>query len=238
MEHTVCLKALFGSHNYNLNDEDSDKDYKLFVLPTFDDLYGGQHFTKQSTSDSEDYSIHDIRKIPDLFWKANINFLEMLYSKDVQVHKDLSFLFEERQTWSLMNIPCLISSCEGMFFEKLKHLEKGTSTTQIFVERFGYDTKQLLHAYRCLDFMIRLFQFDLNFSHALYYTDEDKNFMMSMKKGRYSLDDARTILSKQHSLFGEFKAIAKNSFTKDESSYEQLKSMIKEFVRNNISLNS
>ena len=35
------IKALVGSHNYNLNTETSDKDYKVFVLPTFNELYKG-----------------------------------------------------------------------------------------------------------------------------------------------------------------------------------------------------
>ena len=39
------LKALVGSHNYNLNTPESDKDYKLFVLPTFDDLYSREDYT-------------------------------------------------------------------------------------------------------------------------------------------------------------------------------------------------
>ena len=34
-----AFKSLVGSHNYNLNIETSDKDYKVFVFPTFDDLY-------------------------------------------------------------------------------------------------------------------------------------------------------------------------------------------------------
>ena len=45
-ERKVVFKALVGSHNYNLNDETSDKDYKYFVLPTFDDLYTGKMFSQ------------------------------------------------------------------------------------------------------------------------------------------------------------------------------------------------
>ena len=40
----VAFKALVGSHNYNLNTSDSDKDYKLFVIPTLDDLYFNKSF--------------------------------------------------------------------------------------------------------------------------------------------------------------------------------------------------
>ena len=46
IDHRIAvLKALVGSHNYNLNTESSDKDYKYFVLPTLDDLYDGTIFS-------------------------------------------------------------------------------------------------------------------------------------------------------------------------------------------------
>ena len=47
MRETV-FKALVGSHNYNLADKNSDKDYKVFVLPTFEDLYNGVQYSKQT----------------------------------------------------------------------------------------------------------------------------------------------------------------------------------------------
>lgn len=40
------MKAIVGSHNYNLNTDTSDKDYKYFVLPTFDELYCGKFFSR------------------------------------------------------------------------------------------------------------------------------------------------------------------------------------------------
>ena len=39
------FRVLTGSHNYNMNTPESDKDYKIFVLPTFDDLYHGKEFS-------------------------------------------------------------------------------------------------------------------------------------------------------------------------------------------------
>ena len=48
------LKALVGSHNYNLNTPESDKDYKLFVLPTYDDLYERKDYSVSVESSKED----------------------------------------------------------------------------------------------------------------------------------------------------------------------------------------
>ena len=43
----IAVRALVGSHNYNLNDESSDRDYKVFVFPNFGDLYKGKRYTNQ-----------------------------------------------------------------------------------------------------------------------------------------------------------------------------------------------
>ena len=50
-----AFKSLVGSHNYNLNIETSDKDYKVFVFPTFDDLYFNKSYSKSCIGETEDY---------------------------------------------------------------------------------------------------------------------------------------------------------------------------------------
>ena len=80
----VVLKALTGSHNYNLNTPDSDKDYKFFVTPTFDDLYSGNRFSNGKQSDEMDYTVHDIRQLSHLLWKSNPNFIEVLFSQEFE----------------------------------------------------------------------------------------------------------------------------------------------------------
>ena len=79
------LKALVGSHNYSLNTPESDKDYKLFVLPTFDDLYSREDYTANINSEEEDIVVYDIRKLSSLFFKANVNYIEVLYSKELEI---------------------------------------------------------------------------------------------------------------------------------------------------------
>lgn len=85
----VALASLVGSHNYNLNTETSDKDYKFFVFPTFEDLYKNTKYVKSIVSDSVDYTVHDIRELPKLLWKGNINFLEVLVSQEMYVDESL-----------------------------------------------------------------------------------------------------------------------------------------------------
>lgn len=186
----LCLQALTGSHNYNLNDENSDKDYKYFVIPTIEDIYYNKNYSVVKTSKDEDFTVHDIRKLPMLLTKSNLNFIEILYSIDHVEEPELKQIFDMRNEIATADLPRLYSACVGMHYEKMKAIHKGTETTQILVEKFGYDTKGALHAYRCLDFLQRMVDNDFDFGRAIRYDDKNdfddghRMLMMAIKQGR------------------------------------------------------
>lgn len=232
----VVFKALVGSHNYNLNDETSDKDYKYFVMPTFDDLYKGKMFSASKVGTTEDYDVHDVRKLVDLFWKANVNFLEVLYSKDFEWHiSSAQTLFRMRQEIVTMNLPYLYSACKGMYFEKMKRLEKGTEGTQHLVDKYGYDTKQALHAYRVRDFCIRFAENDFSdFNDAMRYeTDEFHQMLLDIKHGKFSRSEFDSILYLQDEYFVEAEAKFKSQSPNLETK-AKLEQLIKNLVRDNL----
>lgn len=205
---SVAFKAQVGSHNYNLNDETSDKDYKYFVLPTFHDLYYGKMFSTAKIGKQVDFDVHDIRKLGELLWKANINFLEVLYSKDIQHTYKAGK--EERKYWQIeeifnmkkelvtMNLPYLFKACKGMYFEKMKRLEKGTEGTIHLVEKYGYDTKQALHAFRVMNFCVRFRMTNWDFEHALVYEEDARNHFLAIKNGKYSLERVKEEANKYY----------------------------------------
>jgi uncharacterized protein len=197
MERKVLLQCLVGSHNYNLNNEDSDKDYKMFVAPTFDDLYYNNHFCNDVLTPEADYNYHDIRKLSHLFWKSNINFVEILFSNEVHIfntNPDIIILIENiygmRNDIASMNLPYFYEACMGMHHNKMKMINKGTIGTQHLVDKFGYDTKQALHAYRLLDFLNRFYDNDFtDFKKAITYDEEEREFMLGIKNGKYTLEE-------------------------------------------------
>jgi len=145
-ERREIFRALVGSHNYNLNTETSDMDYKIFVAPTFDDLYFGKQYSNSIIGEAADYDYHDIRKISDLFWKSNINFMEILFSKSYEVLSNviISFctihnFYEIKDRIARINLPYLYNACLGMHHTKISQIDKGTSGTQPLVDKFGYD---------------------------------------------------------------------------------------------------
>lgn len=204
-ERKVAFKALVGSHNYLLNTEESDKDYKVFVFPTYEDLYKGKMYSHSSITKTEDTDYHDIRKLGHLFYKANLNFIEVLYSKEIIFSNELSAsqrtyldkIFAMKQEIVKMNLPYLYNACYGMHMEKMKQLNKGTEGTKHLVEQFGYDTKQALHAFRVLDFIIK---FDItnfeDFEKAMTYTEQsDREFVLDIKRGHFMEEPYRKFIS-------------------------------------------
>lgn len=68
---------LFGSQNYNLDNKDSDEDYKVIVMPEWEDLYYGR---KLDSKKDEHNQVWDVRTFFTQVLKANHNALELLFS--------------------------------------------------------------------------------------------------------------------------------------------------------------
>jgi predicted nucleotidyltransferase len=244
----VVFKALVGSHNYNLNDENSDKDYKYFVLPTFDDLYHGKMFSTSKVSPTEDYSVHDIRKLGDLLWKANLNFLEVLYSKETEIfmlgehcrfkhYPDaVDWIFENRDKLVTMNLPYLYNACKGMHFEKMKRLNQASEGTQHLLDKYGYNTKEALHAYRVLDFCDRFATNEFtSFDKAIYYDyPPNRAFLMGIKHGEFSESEFRVLMDSILTYrFARLENVYKAQ-KPDIALKEELDEIIKDLVKENI----
>jgi hypothetical protein len=141
-----------------------------------------------------DYTAHDIRKLAELLWKGNINFIETLFADEYKVAAEtgnfLKDILTRREELARMNLSNLWDACQGMYQNKFKHLEKGTSGTMHLINTYGYDTKQALHCYRCLDFLER---YNANgfssFKQAIWYEEgPERDIMMKIKNGGFTLD--------------------------------------------------
>lgn len=233
---TIAFTARFGSHNYNLNDKDSDMDRKHFTIPTFDDLYTGKFFSTSKVGAAEDYDSHDIRKMSELFWKANINFLEVLYSEDVAIyHPGIQPIIDMRDFVVTMNLPYFFSACHGMHHQKMKQLKKGTEGTQHLVDQFGYDTKQASHAYRVLDFIIRFWATGWDFSRSIKYADHSytRLHIMNIKRGKFTEEEFRKDVAKHYNKFMELEHVYK-AYTPNTAIKDRLDQHIKDLVHSSV----
>lgn len=80
-------QILFGSQNYMLDGPDSDFDYKLLMMPDFNDFYSYHKVDKNDLPegyDPEHYNVMSILTFDKNVRKGNINALEMLFSHYVK----------------------------------------------------------------------------------------------------------------------------------------------------------
>lgn len=209
----VIIKALTGSHNYNLNTPDSDKDYKFFVAPTFKDLYNGNKFSNSKQSDELDYTVHDIRQLSHLLWKANPNFIEVLFSQELEGNNwFVDFLLLNRTRLSRMHLRSFGFACLGMHRQKMQTLFKGTAKTQWIVDEFGYDTKDAHHALRVLIVAERV-AMGWSIGDALWNTTgfDTRKKLLDIKNNRVGLSEFKAMVDFWH----------KSSFDFVESFYKE-----------------
>lgn len=229
----IVMRSLIGSFSANLNTPESDRDYKYFVAPTFDDLYTGKMFSTSHVSNWLDYDVHDIRQLANLLWKANLNFIGALMDIDFIVD-DLFFIHDSGDGLASMNMPYLYNSTMGMHFEKMSKLGKGTGNTQILVDTFGYDTKQACHAMRCL-FVLHRIANGKTVREALWFENgQYRDTLIGIKSGNLTLVEFEEYVALWRAIhdksvkewFAEQKA---NEYLKN-----WLDEKIKEFIRANI----
>ena len=194
----VAIQALFGSHNYNLNTPESDHDYKYFVYPTLDDLYYNRMGKTSKVSEDMDYDVHDVRVLPHLFMKTNINFTEIVFSTDIHCDSEFSFMLEEKEQLASMNIPYFFNACRGMCKNKQHHFHKYSEKNKFMEEKFGYNVKEASHAYRCLNVLERYAKNDFtDFGKAIWYDDDDpeRTLIMNIKTGKLTEEEINQLIA-------------------------------------------
>lgn len=229
----LVVRALVGSHNYNLNTAESDEDYKYFVSPTFDDLYHGKFYSSANTSNALDYSVHDIRKLSELVWKANINFLEVLFSRDFFYVDGLGFLFEQRERWAAMNLPGFKNATYGMHLMKMHNLHKGTSNTKKLIEKFGYDTKEACHALRCL-YTLEEYAKTESMQLSLHFYGTKRKTLLSVKQGEFTENEFVHLVDDWHMRQSVFVNDFYSSKSPDVNAMHELENSMYEFVKSEV----
>ena len=88
----LVAQILYGSQNYHLNGPDSDCDYKLIMMPDFNDFYSYHKVDKNDLPEGyapEHYNVMSILTFDKNVRKGNINALEMLFSHYIKCAGDI-----------------------------------------------------------------------------------------------------------------------------------------------------
>lgn len=188
-EKQVFALCLQGSQNYNMADKDSDIDSKAIVLPSLDDIifnHEAKSYTHVRAND-EHIDIKDIRLMFNQYRKQNINFVETLFTKYVIVNpiyqQYWDLLISRKEEIAHYNPLQAMKTMCGMCSEKFHALLHEYPSRKYWLDKFGYDPKQLSH-------LIRVYEFMKMYSKGVPYEDclipFSVDYLHKVKRGQIS----------------------------------------------------
>lgn len=200
-EHIV-LVALQGSQNYGLDYEGSDVDTKCIVTPTFKDIALARKpvSTTHVRENTEHIDMKDIRLYVQTFRKQNLNFLEILYTPyfifpNEAYQAQWQRLVDNRELITHYDPVRSVKSMMGIAAEKYYAMEHRYPSRAEWLDKFGYDPKQLSHLLRVSEYLNRYIAGE-PYNECLLTKQAD--YLKAVKLGYYSLEDARTVATETY----------------------------------------
>lgn len=202
----VVCTCLQGSQNYGLDEYSeeyySDIDTKSIVLPKLKDfIMASPPVSKVEIMDNDEHAeVKDIRIMFEMFKKMNLSYIELLYSKYVYINPEwidyIYNMFLYRDEIASYNRNQFLKCIYGMAMEKQKALCHPYPNLLDKIEKYGYDGKQLSHAYRLVEFIIKYVD-GLGLSACYEVQEPGRTIMMNYKK---QLDADGSPLSKERAI--------------------------------------
>ena len=191
----VCL-VLQGSQNYGLDCDGSDIDTKLIITPTFEEIAMNKKAisTTHIRENEEHIDFKDIRLYIQTFRKQNLNFLEILFSPYAIVNplykEQWDRLVKAREQIAHYAPVQAIKSMKGIAKEKYHAMEHHYPARMAWIEKFGYDPKQLHHLLRVEDYIERYINGE---SYESCLHPRLPEYLKDVKAGCHSLETARVL---------------------------------------------
>lgn len=186
LNHQVFGTFLYGSQNYGLSTPESDVDTKTIILPNFDNLFSTVRISTIHQMADGQCDVKDIRDMFTGFLKANINFLETLFTPffyiNPRYNDEWGKLFAARHEIANSAPRRLLHAVIGMARQKYERVfRKGLKD---YNEDLRYSPKDLAVLFRLTVFLQEYFR-ENNFEAALLSTNrhEQRNHYFSLKAG-------------------------------------------------------
>lgn len=207
--YNVIYIGLYGSQNYNLDDEYSDIDCKAIILPSLHDIIFRNKTSKVIECENGEIDVKDLITFYEVIRKGNFSYIESIDTEYSIGDKYIKELFKQ--------IRPNLKSFLGAMHEKRKALTHEYPSKHEEFEKWGFDPKQYHHIYR----LYRLLQFNINFDENrsyLEYDDKDWNreILLDLKRNKNNL--SKDFVEEQSDIFI---GLAKE-FTPQDYKYEPL----------------
>lgn len=182
--YVVLYIGLYGSQNYNLDDEESDIDVKAIILPTLHDIIFRKVTSTTIECEKGNIDVKDLITFYEVIKKGNFSYIESIqtkYSIGDNYLKDLFSLVQVNK-----------KSVLGAMYEKRKALtHEYPSKTKEF-ELWGFDPKQHHHILRLYDLLEYNFIHNENKSFLYYEEGKRRDELIRYKRNKDNI--AKTII--------------------------------------------
>ena len=185
--YNVIYIGLYGSQNYNLDDEESDIDVKAIIMPSLHDIIFRKITSTTVECEKGNIDVKDLLTFYEVIKKGNFSYIESIqteYSIGDKYIKELFNRFKVNR-----------KSVLGAMYEKRKALtHEYPSKTQEF-EKWGFDPKQHHHILRLYDLLNYQLIYNSNTAY-LTYEDNDprRTELINYKRNKNNI--AKSIIEK------------------------------------------
>lgn len=171
----VLYIGLYGSQNYNVDDELSDIDAKAIILPTLHDIIFRKVTSKTIECENGTIDVKDLITFYDVIKKGNFSYIESIDTEYSIGDKYIKELFKQ--------IRPNLKSMLGAMYEKRKALTHEYPSKKEEFEKWGFDPKQYHHIIRLHD-LLEYIKNTNEYVSYLKYQNNARNFMIDEKRNK------------------------------------------------------
>ena len=190
---------LRGSQNYLLDEENSDVDSVLLVVPSIDDICIGRQMksTTLIMPNDEHIDVKDIRWFRGQILKQSPQFMECLmtpyYLIKPSFYESWNILLNHKGMYFNYDKKKMIKAMRGYAHEKHHALTHEYPSRMHMIKKYGYDPKQLMHLARYKE-LVKNFALGVPFPDVLICKDQQvENYLRELKSGKFDLAAAQRI---------------------------------------------
>jgi len=219
----VIYIGLYGSQNYNVDDEQSDIDCKAIILPSLHDIIFRKVTSTTIELETGAIDVKDIITFNNVIRKGNFSYIEAIDTTYSIGDKYIKELFRQ--------IRPSLKSMLGAMYEKRKALTHEYPSKEFEFQKWGFDPKQYHHIIRLFDILSYINVTGKQISY-LEYQGSARKFMIDEKRNKNNYTKEQVEQSSDHII-----GIAKSFIPKDYK-YEptDLSKDVSEYIENKLKI--
>lgn len=184
MGYNVMYIGLYGSQNYNLDDDESDIDAKAIVLPSLHDIIFRKVTSVTVNIDDSQIDVKDVLTFYNVAKKGNFSYLEVINSP--------YFIGDKTLREILGKIKPNLKTFLGAMKNKRKDLVHEYPSKKDEFNKWGFDPKQYHHINRLNDLLEYNYNNYLNnqklVSFLIYENGDRRKYLIDIKRNKYNYD--------------------------------------------------